>query len=56
MGRPYTREAYENLLKKWNYEEPKITCECGKLITKKTYEKHVKTDLHNLLMRMKNRE
>lgn len=56
MGRPTTKEAYTNLLKKWNYEEPRFACECGKLITKKTIDKHLKTDLHNILLRMKNRE
>jgi len=46
--------TYKNLVEHYNRDvSPYITCECGKIITEKLYQRHKTTKLHNYLMEYK---
>jgi len=53
-GRSIDANAYTKLLKKYNEEQvERLTCECGKIVSKKQYEHHVTTKLHQTLLHYK---
>lgn len=55
-GRPIKEEAYINLVKHYNrYETNKMECECGKILPKTQYEKHLTSQMHIRLLSLKNR-
>jgi hypothetical protein len=54
-GRPKNEMTYENLLKYYNSDLERTTCECGKIVSTNMYEKHLKTKLHTTLLYYKNR-
>jgi hypothetical protein len=47
------REAYDKLLGKWNKQEKRVVCECGKTTTINRLDAHKKTMYHHQLLSYK---
>jgi len=52
--KPKSPDTYENILKHYNKDySPSLICSCGKIVTQRFHEKHLKTKLHDMLIRLK---